>query len=110
DLLGGGLARGAPAAAMTPETTAAVTAAVASVTAAAAPVAAAVTPVAAAVTPVAAAVTPVTAAVTPVTAAVAPVSSDRVLALDERVRGQRAIDEVFWRRRIWPRQNPQQRP
>jgi Kelch motif protein len=32
------------------------------------------------------------------------------LALEDRVRFQRAIEEVYWRHRIWPRENPTPKP
>lgn len=35
---------------------------------------------------------------------------DRVLSLDERVGYQRAIEEVYWRHRIWPTQNGTMKP
>ncbi len=34
----------------------------------------------------------------------------RVLTFDDRVAAQRAIEEVYWRHRLWPRENPQQKP
>jgi hypothetical protein len=32
------------------------------------------------------------------------------LTLDERVAAQRAIEEVYWRHRLWPKENPQPKP
>ena len=32
------------------------------------------------------------------------------LTFEERVRDQRAIEEVYWRHRIWPKENPAPRP
>jgi hypothetical protein len=32
------------------------------------------------------------------------------LTLEERVKYQRAIEEVYWRHRIWPKQNPKAKP
>jgi hypothetical protein len=34
----------------------------------------------------------------------------RTLTLAERVAYQRAIEEVYWRHRIWPKENPYQKP
>ena len=36
--------------------------------------------------------------------------SQRTLTFDERVSDQRAIEEVYWRHRIWPKDNPQPKP
>ena len=37
-------------------------------------------------------------------------ASSRSLTLDERVAAQRAIEEVYWRHRIWPKDNPDPKP
>src|SRR5437899_1486879 len=37
-------------------------------------------------------------------------ASDRTLTFTERVAYQRAIEEVYWRHRIWPNENPQPKP
>jgi len=37
-------------------------------------------------------------------------SQPRVLSLAERVAFQRAIEDVYWRHRIWPRENPNPKP
>jgi hypothetical protein len=34
----------------------------------------------------------------------------RELTLDDRVRARRAIEEVYWKHRIWPADNPQPKP
>ena len=34
----------------------------------------------------------------------------RPLTLDDRVAAQRAIEEVYWRHRIWPKENPGPKP
>lgn len=34
----------------------------------------------------------------------------RSLTIEDRVVAQRAIEEVYWRERIWPQQNPQAKP
>ncbi len=34
----------------------------------------------------------------------------RSLTFEDRVAAQRAIEEVYWRRRIWPKENPQPKP
>src|SRR6201987_733626 len=36
--------------------------------------------------------------------------SRRTLTFAQRVSYQRAIEEVYWRQRIWPKDNPQQKP
>jgi hypothetical protein len=36
--------------------------------------------------------------------------ASRSLTLDERVAAQRAIEEVYWRHRIWPKDNPNPKP
>src|SRR5438874_1352025 len=36
--------------------------------------------------------------------------SQRVLTFAERVAYQRAIEEVYWRHRIWPKQHPDPKP
>jgi hypothetical protein len=36
--------------------------------------------------------------------------SKRTLTFTQRVSYQRAIEEVYWRHRIWPKDNPQQKP
>src|SRR5215510_939188 len=36
--------------------------------------------------------------------------SQRTLTFEERVAYQRAIEEVYWRHRIWPKENPQPKP
>ena len=36
--------------------------------------------------------------------------SYRVLAFAERVTYQRAIEQVYWQHRIWPKENPQRKP
>ena len=36
--------------------------------------------------------------------------SHRVLAFAERVAYQRAIEQVYWQHRIWPKENPQRKP
>jgi hypothetical protein len=37
-------------------------------------------------------------------------SASRSLTIDERVAAQRAIEEVYWRHRIWPKDNPNPKP
>src|ERR1043166_1316349 len=37
-------------------------------------------------------------------------ASDRTLTFIERVAYQRAIEEVYWRHRIWPKENPGRKP
>lgn len=34
----------------------------------------------------------------------------RPLTFEDRVAAQRAIEEVYWRHRIWPKENPQPKP
>src|SRR2546427_6654612 len=34
----------------------------------------------------------------------------RELTFEERVQAQRAIEEVYWRHRIWPKENPRPKP
>ena len=36
--------------------------------------------------------------------------SQRTLTFAERVAYQRAIEEVYWRHRIWPKENPKPKP
>jgi N-acetylneuraminic acid mutarotase len=36
--------------------------------------------------------------------------SERTLTFEERVAYQRAIEEVYWRHRIWPKKNPSSKP
>ena len=36
--------------------------------------------------------------------------SNRTLTFEERVAYQRAIEEVYWRHRIWPKENPYPKP
>src|ERR671931_251306 len=36
--------------------------------------------------------------------------SQRTLTFEERVSYQRAIEEVYWRHRIWPKENPNPKP
>src|SRR5437870_12570647 len=36
--------------------------------------------------------------------------SNRTLTLEERVTYQRAIEEVYWRHRIWPKENSDPKP
>ena len=36
--------------------------------------------------------------------------SQRTLTFEDRVAYQRAIEDVYWRHRIWPKDNPQQKP
>jgi hypothetical protein len=36
--------------------------------------------------------------------------SNRTLTFTERVAYQRAIEEIYWRHRIWPKENPQPKP
>src|SRR6478752_7483376 len=36
--------------------------------------------------------------------------SQRTLSFEERVAYQRAIEEVYWRHRIWPKQRPDPKP
>jgi hypothetical protein len=36
--------------------------------------------------------------------------SQRTLTFAERVSYQRAIEEVYWRHRIWPKENPDRKP
>src|SRR5215831_9839255 len=36
--------------------------------------------------------------------------SQRTLSFEERVAYQRAIEEVYWRHRIWPRERPDPKP
>lgn len=46
-----------------------------------------------------------------VTAALAvPTEGARVLTLAERVAARQAVEEVTWRHRLWPRENPQPKP
>ena len=40
----------------------------------------------------------------------APGRAQRTLTLQERVSYQRAIEEVYWRHRIWPKDNPSSKP
>src|SRR2546428_825653 len=37
-------------------------------------------------------------------------STARELTFEERVSAQRAIEEVYWRHRIWPKENPEPKP
>jgi hypothetical protein len=37
-------------------------------------------------------------------------TSDRTLTFEERVSYQRAIEEVYWRHRIWPKERPDPKP
>src|SRR6266581_9676533 len=37
-------------------------------------------------------------------------ASHRALSFEERVAAQKAIEEVFWRHRIWPKENPGPKP
>src|SRR5882724_11166081 len=37
-------------------------------------------------------------------------ASDRTLTLEERVSYQRAIEDVYWRHRIWPKERPDPKP
>jgi len=37
-------------------------------------------------------------------------ASQRTLTFEERVTHQRAIEEVYWRHRIWPKENPDPKP
>src|ERR1700730_14313894 len=37
-------------------------------------------------------------------------TSQRVLTFEERVSYQRAIEEVYWRHRIWPKERPDPKP
>jgi len=37
-------------------------------------------------------------------------AAQRALTFKERVAYQRAIEEVYWRHRIWPRENPDPKP
>ena len=37
-------------------------------------------------------------------------ASQRTLTFAERVAYQRAIEEVYWRHRIWPKENPDPKP
>ena len=37
-------------------------------------------------------------------------ASERTLTFAERVAYQRAIEEVYWRHRIWPKENPDPKP
>ncbi len=37
-------------------------------------------------------------------------SPTRTLSMEERVQAQRAIEEVYWKHRIWPKENPAQKP
>src|SRR5215471_9157711 len=39
-----------------------------------------------------------------------PKVSDRSLTFEERVAYQRAIEDVYWRHRIWPKQRPDPKP
>jgi len=41
---------------------------------------------------------------------VADASVSRSLSIDERVAAQRAIEEVYWRHRIWPKDNASPKP
>jgi len=40
----------------------------------------------------------------------APTVSDRTLTFEERVAYQRAIEDVYWRHRIWPEERPDPKP
>src|SRR5438046_1004610 len=40
----------------------------------------------------------------------APGRAQRTLTLEERVSYQRAIEEVYWRHRIWPKERPDPKP
>src|SRR5947208_8724911 len=40
----------------------------------------------------------------------APGRGQRTLTLEERMSYQRAIEEVYWRQRIWPKERPDPRP
>ena len=40
----------------------------------------------------------------------APKVSNRTLTFEERVSYQRAIEEVYWRHRIWPKERPDAKP
>jgi hypothetical protein len=40
----------------------------------------------------------------------APAGAQRTLTLEERVSYQRAIEEVYWRHRIWPKENANPKP
>src|SRR6266850_8189475 len=40
----------------------------------------------------------------------APGRAQRTLTFEERVSYQRAIEEVYWRHRIWPKENPNPKP
>ena len=35
---------------------------------------------------------------------------DRTLSFEDRVAAQRAIEEVYWQHRIWPKENPGPKP
>jgi len=37
-------------------------------------------------------------------------ASERALSFAERVSYQRAIEDVYWRHRIWPKDNPNPKP
>ena len=37
-------------------------------------------------------------------------ASERTLTFEERVSYQRAIEEVYWRHRIWPKERPDPKP
>src|SRR5882757_3539490 len=39
-----------------------------------------------------------------------PKVSNRTLTLEERVSYQRAIEEVYWRHRVWPKERPDPKP
>jgi hypothetical protein len=42
--------------------------------------------------------------------AIAPAVAAKDLSFDERVRYQRAIEQVYWRHRIWPAENSTPKP
>ena len=37
-------------------------------------------------------------------------SATRTLSMEERVQAQRAIEEVYWKHRLWPKENPAPKP
>jgi hypothetical protein len=42
--------------------------------------------------------------------AILPVSPSRLLSFEDRIKYQRAIEEVYWRHRIWPKENRSAKP
>src|SRR5437867_12292279 len=53
---------------------------------------------------------PVSASTIPFALGSWPAHAQRTLTFAERVAYQRAIEEVYWRHRIWPKENPSPKP